>query len=241
MRRRYDCAMCANYRAVTSEDRMLTFFGVEREPGELPVDAWPGYLAPFIRLAEPGSGNKVAEIGQFGLLPAFGAEMAKGKRLHNARSETVARLQSFRDSWKEGRRCIIPAEWIYEPNWETGEPVRWRIEQAGAIPIGVAGIYKWDRDLKDGVEKWFFSMLTINADDHPVFSRFHAPGEEKRSVVILRPEDYEDWLSCSVADAPHYFKPWSGPLECSADPLPPRVKKPKPPPPVPRVEDPGLF
>ena len=234
--------MCANYRPVTSEDRMLTFFGVEREPHELPVDAWPGYLAPFIRLAEPDSGNKrIAQIGQFGLVPAFGAEMGRGKRLHNARSETVARLASFRDSWQAGRRCIIPAEWIYEPDWASGKPVRWRIEQPGSLPLGVAGIYKWDRDRRDDTDKWFFSMLTINADDHSVFSRFHAPGEEKRSVVILRPEDYEGWLTCSVADAPKYFRAWEGPLECTADPVEPRVPKPKPPPPAPPMEDPGLF
>lgn len=38
-------------------------------------------------------------------------------------------------------------------------------------------------------------MLTINADEHPLMKRFHKPGDEKRSVVVLDPEDYEAWLS----------------------------------------------
>ena len=34
-------------------------------------------------------------------------------------------------------------------------------------------------------------MLTINADEHPVMHRFHKPGGEKRSVVVL---DDDAWL-----------------------------------------------
>lgn len=32
-------------------------------------------------------------------------------------------------------------------------------------------------------------MVTVNADTHPVMSRMHKPSDEKRSVVILRPDD----------------------------------------------------
>jgi len=30
-----------------------------------------------------------------------------------------------------------------------------------------------------------FTMLTVNADQHPLMSRFHTPGDEKRAVVTL--------------------------------------------------------
>ncbi|KVU08457.1 hypothetical protein WK62_07330 [Burkholderia ubonensis] len=45
------------------------------------------------------------------------------------------------------------------------------------------------------------SMVTVNADTHPVMSRMHRPGDEKRSVVILRPEDWEEWLTTSNVEA----------------------------------------
>lgn len=62
--------MCSNYQAVSRSDRMLTFFGIERARDEDPIDVWPTGLAPFIRLAEPGSGNKlVVKDGLFGLPP----------------------------------------------------------------------------------------------------------------------------------------------------------------------------
>ncbi len=37
-------------------------------------------------------------------------------------------------------------------------------------------------------------MLTLNADEHPLMNRFHAPRKEKRGVVILPREAYSAWL-----------------------------------------------
>jgi putative SOS response-associated peptidase YedK len=219
--------MCSNYRPVTRSDRLLTFFGVERERDELPPEIWPLGLAPFIRLGEEGSGNRVCDDGVFGLLPQW-AEMAHGKKTYNARTETVARLPSFRDAWRKGQRCIVPAEAIFEPCWETGSAVRWCIQRPGAVPMGIAGI--WERwRAPDGNWQYTFAMLTVNADGHPVFSRMHRPDDEKRMVVILDETDYGEWLSCRVSDAPKFFKQWMGPLDASPEPLPPRVPKPKPP------------
>jgi putative SOS response-associated peptidase YedK len=234
--------MFSNYRPVTRSDRLLTFFGVERARDEPPVDVWPLGLAPFIRLAEDGSGNKIIDDGVFGLLPHFAAELAAGRRTYNARSETVAKLASFRQSWANGWRCIIPAESFYEPNWESGKAERWIIQQPGSVPMGIAGIYrKWRHP--DGPEVLTFAMLTVNADGHPVMQRFHKPGEEKRMVVVLDPQDYGQWLSCPVEEAPSFFRQWQGPLDASAAPLPPRAPKSssirtaRPPPP----EMPDLF
>ena len=216
--------MCANYRPVTRSDRMLRFFGVVREHNELPVEeVFPLGLAPFIRLADDGSGRKVCDDGLFGLLPES-VELAFGRKTYNARSETVARLPSFRQPWAAGQRCIIPAEAFYEPNWESGRAERWIIRQPGDVPMGIAGIYRQWR-APDGRRVFTFAMLTCNAYGHPVMKRFHRPGEEKRMVVILHPDDYGPWLSCSVAEAPRFFEQRQGPLESSAAPLPPRAPR----------------
>ena len=219
--------MCSNYRPVTRLDRLLTFFGVERDRDEPSLDVFPLGLAPFIRLRRGGRGvqedaERVVEDGIFGLLPHFASEVAFGRKTYNARSETVSVLASFRQAWRAGQRCIVPAECIFEPSWETGQAVRWRLGQAGDVPMGIAGIYASWRHL-DGREMSTFAMLTINADGHPLMSRFHRPAEEKRMVVILHPDDYAAWLSCPVEEAPRFFKRWDGALEASAEPLPPRA------------------
>lgn len=216
--------MCSNYEAVSRADRLLSFFGVVRARDDPTAAVFPTGLAPFIRLAEDGSGNRRVDDGAFGLLPHFAKELAFGRRTYNARSETVATLPSYRDSWARGKRCIVPAESFFEPSYETGKAVRWRIYQPGDVPMGIAGIYsKWRSP--DGRELFSFAMLTVNADGHPVMQRFHKPEEEKRMVVILEPSEYDDWLSCPVADAPKYFRQWMGPLLSHEAPLPPRAPR----------------
>jgi len=51
-------------------------------------------------------------------------------------------------------------------------------------------------------------MLTINADAHPLMNRMHKPDkklpadqQDKRSVIPLAPEDYDQWLAGTVAEA----------------------------------------
>jgi hypothetical protein len=68
-----------------------------------------------------------------------------------------------------------------------------------------------------------FSMLTGNADGHPVMQRFHCLGDEKRMVVNLDPKDYNEWLSCPVKEAPKFFKQWEGTLLAFPKPLPGRT------------------
>ena len=216
--------MCSNYRPVTRTDRLLSFFGVERERDEPSADTWPLGVAPFIRLAEDGSGNKRVDDGVFGLLPHFAAELAQGRKTYNARSETVAKLPSFRESWSKGWRCIIPVEFIYEPHWETGRAVRWAVHQTAELPMGIAGIYRKWRHPK-GHEILTFAMLTVNADGHSVMQHFHRPEDEKRMVIILDRADYGRWLSCPVQEAASFFKQWEGSLEATPAPLPARAIK----------------
>ena len=225
----YSEVVCSNYLPVTRSDRLLSYFGVERERDEPPADVFPLGLAPFIRLAQrdasSGTPALVADDGIFGLLPHFATELVYGRRTYNVRSETVAKLASFRYAWAAGQRCIIPAEAIYEPCWETGKGVRWRIALPGGVPMGVAGIYRKWRHPDNGQELMSFAMLTVNADDHPVMKRFHRPGDEKRMVVILDQADYGPWLTSSVDDCRAFIKQWDKPLEVQPAPLPPRAPR----------------
>ena len=214
--------MCSNYRPVTRLDRLLTFFGVERGRDEEPGDVFPTGMAPFIRLSvegqEGGRPALVAEDGMFGLLPNFATEVSFGRRTYNARSETIATLASFRQAWAAGQRCIIPAEAIFEPCYDSGKAVRWRITQDGEVPLGIAGLYRRWRNPKGG-ELLTFTMITVNADKHPLYRRLHKPGEETRMVVILDREDYLPWLTADAKDAPRFFKPWNGVLLGQPAPL----------------------
>ncbi len=216
--------MCSNYVPVTDAARLLQYFGVSREASEPPHDVFPMQLAPFIRKARPGetdAGTPIVAEALFRFVPDFVTKVEWARKTYNARSETVDQKPTYRDAWRAGQRCIIPAEAIYEPNYESGSAVRWRIAKASGLPMGIAGIYtSWISP--EGQEIFAMSMLTVNADDHPFMRRFHAPGHEKRMVVILESADFEGWLSCLVAEArARYYKQWPGELDGVPAPLQP--------------------
>lgn len=190
--------MCSNY-TPTKRESLAQHFGVEPPADDWKEEAYPGYLAPIIRRANDGSGDVESVAACFGLVPHW-AEMKLSRHTYNARSETAASKPSFRHAWAKQQRCIVPAESIFEPNYETGRAVRWRIARDDGAPLALAGLWEWrpnggpgDRPLVS------FTMLTINADDHPLMRRFHRPEDEKRMVVVLGEDQYRTWLSGSAA------------------------------------------
>ncbi len=47
----------------------------------------------------------------------------------------------FRQAWSRRQFCLVPADAFYEPNWETGHAVRWRIEMASRAPFAIGGLW----------------------------------------------------------------------------------------------------
>lgn len=77
----------------------------------------------------------------WGLVPAWARDPSVGKRMFNARAETVADKPSFRNAFRK-RRCLIIADGFYE--WQkTGgrrKPFLFRLKAGG--PFGFAGLYE---------------------------------------------------------------------------------------------------
>jgi putative SOS response-associated peptidase YedK len=209
-------AMCANF-----EPPKPTQLEAIRKPAPSfqYAESYPGKIAPFLANGELSGWLP----GCFGLVPHW-AELSLARHTYNARVETVARLPSFRAAWKQRHLAVIPAMAIYEPNYETGKPIRWRIERADGKPFGIAGI--WEHRFDDiSPARWSFSMLTINADDHPLMKRFHAPEDEKRSVVLLDDDTWNDWLTAkNEAEIRGYLRLFDAQL-MKASPAP-RAKRP---------------
>ena len=196
--------MCANY-APTRPERLRRSFGVVPFREDYVEDAYPGHVAPIIVRAD---GERRAELAVFGLIPPWSRDGKNFRQCYNARTETVAEKPSFRHAWRARQWCVVPADAFYEPSYETGKAVRWRIESASGEPLAIAGI--WEQWRAPGGETvTSFSMLTINADAHPVMNRFHAPGDEKRSVVLLDPARLDDWLAAGEAQARALIEPFA--------------------------------
>ncbi len=170
--------MCSHYQALKEQDKYHRYFGVE-PPGDLgKVDLWPGDLGAFIRrhpLTEVGDEAvppREGLNGMFGLVPHWSLDTKITKHTFNARSETVAAKPSFREAWKRNQHCIIPADAFFEPDWRSGKAIPTKITRTDGEPLGIAGLWSWWKSPKGEVIH-SYTMLTINADDHPLMRLFH--------------------------------------------------------------------
>lgn len=197
--------MCSNYFPVLSAPR-LSVFGVfpELDLGAR-THVWKGYSAPMIRSSDDG---RELLLGEFGLLPFWSKERKIKYSTFNARSETVESASSFKTPWARRQRCIIPAEHVVEPDWRTGKNIPTAISRADGSPMGLAGLWDQWLDKPTGEIVHSFTMLTINADSHGLMRNFHRPEDEKRMVVVLPEDRYEDWLSAPTASVKHLLLPF---------------------------------
>ncbi|MGO4379115.1 SOS response-associated peptidase [Pseudoduganella sp. RAF53_2] len=186
--------MCTNYRP-TSRDLVAEMMQLDMLASEdWPDETWKDYAAPIIRRGS--SGKAECLVASYGMVPR--RHIPPGVKpwdTMNARTETVGELRSFSQAWHDSQVCLVPMNHFYEPNYESGKAVRWGIGMADERAFAVAGL--WRRWIEaDGSSSYSFTQLTINADHHRLMKRFHKDGDEKRSLVIIPPEHYEDWLGC---------------------------------------------
>jgi putative SOS response-associated peptidase YedK len=113
----------------------------------------------------------------------------------NARAESLGEKRSFAPAWRRSQLCAVPMTCFYEPNYESGRAERYGIGMRDESVFFVAGLWREWREA-DGQLASSFTQITINADAHPLMRRFHKPDDEKRSLVVLPPEDVDAWLHC---------------------------------------------
>jgi putative SOS response-associated peptidase YedK len=204
--------MCSHYESVKDQSRLKSHFKLDVVPDGGKFDLWPGYMGQFIRKQKEAESDSIELlIGSFGLIPHWAPDTKIARNTFNARSETVAEKPSFRDSWKSGRRCIIPADAIFEPDWRSGKAIAAKISRADGNPIGIAGIWSVWKSPKDELIH-SYSMLTINADTHQIMNQFHKPTDEKRMVVILHDEQYSDWLNVPTNECVNFLNQYPAEL-----------------------------
>lgn len=172
-------------------------------------EIFPNRDGPFIRAArEVADPERELVVGQWSLIPWFAKERKLKYPTSNARSEELSNKASYKHPWARGQRCIIPAVAFFEPNWETGKHIPWMFKRADGELWGLAGLWNVWTDKVSGEMVESYTMLTINADHHPLMNRMHRPDpkrppnmQDKRSVVSIELVDVDQWLHGTVDDA----------------------------------------
>lgn len=223
--------MCTNYRP-TSRDWLAQRLGGAAPAFDYEAEAYPGYAAPVLRRSSQNVGPEIDAApapgadcfkASFGLIPFWAKDTKIVRMTYNARCETAQDKPSFRQAWSRRQWCVVPMDCFYEPSYESGRAVRWRIERCDGTPFMVAGL--WDRWLAPttGEPLFSFSMLTLNADTHPLMRRFHRPGEEKRSLAVISSSRCDEWLAAAPGAALALLRsPGVDEFRSREEPAPPR-------------------
>jgi len=210
--------MCNQYRTPESAEAERFWRiheGRSRRPLLPSINVFPRSQALFIRRARHETGyERELVVGQWGLIPWFAKDLKLKYATNNARGEEVETKASYKDPWKRGQRCIIPAESFIEPNHETGKNQWWRFRRADGTPWGLAGLWNTWTDKVTGEVHESYTMITLNANAHPLMSRMHRPEldevtkqplplerQDKRSVISIEPGDVDLWLAGTMEEA----------------------------------------
>ena len=192
--------MCTNFTPTRNGQWVKENFGVDLPAADYPVEAYPSYAAPIV-VKSHHTGRVACGLGRFGLIPSWAKDDKIGRHTYNARSETVATKPSYRTPWRLRRYAIALLDSFYEPSYINGKAERWKIELEAKEPFGIASIWDTWTDASTGQVITSFSMLTVNADSHPVMKQFHKAEDEKRTLVILTSSQFNKWLSADQAVA----------------------------------------
>ncbi|SDX11679.1 Putative SOS response-associated peptidase YedK [Variovorax sp. YR634] len=212
--------MCTRYISPDDYEIERAWHIGARTPERWVKEMHPLYKGPFLRRADVADYARELVVGQWGMIPPWSTSHIpeskpkkgeeKGKRLStvNARTEGMEKSPTYKGAWTRGKRCIIPAASYDEPNWESGKNVWWRFRRADGAPWGLAGLWDTWTDLKTGEVWHHYTMLTMNADGHPLMSRMHKPDpklpadqQDKRTVIPLEVHEFDRWLTCTVEEA----------------------------------------
>lgn len=187
--------MCGRFVLLTDLSKIRERFSVAASDLEaLPVGALvPGREIPAVIAQEE---NRLVGL-RWGLIPAWARDPAIGRKLFNARAETLAEKPSFRDAFRR-RRCLIPADGFDEWTGEKGRrrPVHFRLRSGE--PFAFAGLYETWRSPEGAL--WNTCTIVTTAPNTLIASL------HDRMPVILRPEAEALWLDRAV-HAPAILRP----------------------------------
>jgi len=193
--------MCANFKPLSK--RLAPQLGLFAPDFNFADDVYPGANCPLLFSKSAQSEIEWRSV-KFGMVPKWAKNLDICRFTYNARTETVHEKPSFKNAWAKGQFALIPVQAIYEPRYVNATAQRWGIFREDRQAFTVAAIY--ENSLINGEQIRSMSMLTINADHHPLMSQFHHPSDEKRSIIVIPAGLRQDWLNCKPDQAADFFQ-----------------------------------
>jgi putative SOS response-associated peptidase YedK len=191
--------MCGRFILLIDLSVLIERFAVEESalkalPGG---DLLPGQEIPAII----HEGKNRLRSFRWGLIPSWAKEPAIGRKMINARAETIAEKASFKQAFRFSR-CLIPATGFYEWTGEKGRREAVSFSLRSGEPFAFAGLYEtW---VPPGGEP-IRTCTIVTTEANPLVASFH-----DRMPAILTRTGEAHWLDPSVHD-PAALRPFLEP------------------------------
>lgn len=148
----------------------------------------PSMRAPVI----PNLEQPAVALYRWGLVPQWAKDQTMGRRMINARAETLAEKPAFRDAVKR-RRCLVLTNGFYEWKRETLGKTRYFFKLKSDRVFGFAGL--WER-WKNPDGEWIKTFTIITTEANALVAPIH-----DRMPVILAANTYRRWLDPNPQEA----------------------------------------
>jgi putative SOS response-associated peptidase YedK len=206
--------MCNLYSNTTASEAMRQLFMVDASRDSLGnAQPRPGIhpkgTAPVVAIDDHGN-RELVEMSWGFRTPKVSKRTGKPIKpaaWNNARDDKLMKSGLWKASFL-ARRCLVPASSFNETKGQRPATDYWFAlagEGDDRPPFAIAGL--WRRENEDLLEpehpRRVHTMITTEAND--LVRPIHAKG---RMPVILRPDDYETWLTGSHDDALALIKPF---------------------------------
>ena len=134
----------------------------------------------------PQTRARALDLLRWGLVPLWAKDPSVGPKAINARRETIAANNLFRDAF-EHRRCLVPADGFYEWQKEGGQTRPYAIVPLEGDIFAFAGLWERWRNPADGSILRSFTIVT--GLPNPLCRPIH-----ERMPVILPKAAWPLWL-----------------------------------------------
>lgn len=171
-------------------------------------------------LVLPNDGTNRADFFLWGLIPSWAKDVTIGRRLINARAETLAVKPAFRAAYRY-RRCLVFASGFFEWQQAGGKKIPYFVRLKSGRPFAFAGLWE-DWHSADGSS--VLSAAIVTTEPNELLAPLH-----DRMPVILAPESLALWLDPAPqppARLQSLLRPYP-PDEMEAYAVSPRVNRPE--------------
>ena len=177
--------MCGRYTLVNLAQLTQLFPWITEPPADLPPRYNIAPSQPILAVAN----DKPDQYDYFlwGLIPSWAKDPKIGNTMINARGESLASKNAFKNAYKR-RRCLIPADGFYEwklnTDGKTKQPMYIRLK--GGKPFALGGLWEYWADDKGNEVR---SATIITTRPNTLMATMH-----DRMPVLIPPRDFDRWL-----------------------------------------------